>query len=48
MLGTQLTLGVRDGRLALGTWQGLWLGEHRDRGGPRRILATLNGCDALA
>lgn len=45
LLGTQLTLAVRDGRLALGTWQGLWLGEHRDHGGPRRLLATLNGDD---
>ncbi|RUR39077.1 secondary thiamine-phosphate synthase enzyme YjbQ [Vreelandella populi] len=47
LLGTQITLGVRDGRLALGTWQGIWLGEHRDQGGSRRILATLNGCEAL-
>ncbi|UYG09051.1 secondary thiamine-phosphate synthase enzyme YjbQ [Halomonas sp. M4R1S46] len=43
LLGTQLTLAVRGGRLALGTWQGLWLGEHRDQGGARRLMATLNG-----
>ncbi|WP_136246959.1 secondary thiamine-phosphate synthase enzyme YjbQ [Halomonas borealis] len=43
LLGTQLTLAVRDGRLALGTWQGLWLGEHREQGGGRRLMATLNG-----
>lgn len=43
LLGTQLTLAVRHGRLAMGTWQGIWLGEHRDHGGPRRIIATLNG-----
>ncbi|MDZ7851148.1 MAG: secondary thiamine-phosphate synthase enzyme YjbQ [Halomonas sp.] len=43
LLGTQLTLAVRDGRLVLGTWQGLWLGEHRDHGGARRLIATLNG-----
>ncbi|MBB3139927.1 secondary thiamine-phosphate synthase enzyme YjbQ [Halomonas organivorans] len=43
LLGTQLTLAVRDGRLALGTWQGIWLGEHRDQGGSRRLIATLNG-----
>lgn len=43
LLGTQLTLAVRDGRLALGTWQGLWLGEHREHGGARRLLATLQG-----
>lgn len=43
LLGTQLTLAVRDGRLALGTWQGIWLGEHRDHGGARRLIATLQG-----
>ncbi|GHC29762.1 secondary thiamine-phosphate synthase enzyme YjbQ [Aidingimonas halophila] len=43
LLGTQLTLAVRNGRLAMGTWQGIWLGEHRDHGGQRRIIATLNG-----
>lgn len=43
LLGTQLTLAVRDGKLALGTWQGIWLGEHRAHGGTRRILATLQG-----
>lgn len=43
LLGCQLTLPVRDGRLALGTWQGVYLGEHRDQGGPRKVLATLQG-----
>ena len=43
LLGTQLTLAVRHGRMALGTWQGIWLGEHRDQGGARRLIATLNG-----
>ncbi|MBS9402811.1 secondary thiamine-phosphate synthase enzyme YjbQ [Halomonas sp. TRM85114] len=43
LLGTQLCLAVRDGRLAMGTWQGLWLGEHRDHGGTRRMMATLYG-----
>lgn len=46
LLGTQLTLAVRDGRLALGTWQGIWLGEHREQSGPRRLLATINGCES--
>ncbi len=41
--GPELTLPVRAGRLALGTWQGIQLGEHRDRGGARRLLATLHG-----
>ena len=43
LLGCQVTLPIRAGRLALGTWQGIYLGEHRDHGGPRRVLATLQG-----
>ncbi|WP_102128104.1 secondary thiamine-phosphate synthase enzyme YjbQ [Deinococcus planocerae] len=43
LLGPGLTLPVRDGRLALGTWQGLYLCEHRDEGGPRRLVLTLQG-----
>ena len=43
LLGPSLSLPVRDGRLALGTWQGIFLCEHRERGGPRRLLATLWG-----
>src|SRR5919206_1115126 len=43
ILGPSLTLPVSDGRLALGTWQGIYLCEHRDRGGPRSLLATLWG-----
>lgn len=43
LFGTQLTIAISDGRLALGTWQGIWLGEHREQGGARKILATLNG-----
>jgi len=31
------------GRLAMGTWQGVYLGEHRDHGGARKVLATLHG-----
>ena len=38
-----LTLPVQDGRLALGTWQGVYLCEHRDRGGPRSLVVTLHG-----
>jgi secondary thiamine-phosphate synthase enzyme len=41
LLGPSLTLPVRDGRLGLGTWQGIYLCEHRDSGGPRRLLLTL-------
>ena len=43
LLGPALSLPVTDGRLALGTWQGVYLCEHRDHGGPRSLLATLHG-----
>ncbi len=43
ILGVSLMLPVTNGRLNLGTWQGIYLGEHRDHGGSRRILATLQG-----
>ena len=43
LLGSSLTLPLRDGHLALGTWQGIYLCEHRDRGGPRSLLATAWG-----
>jgi secondary thiamine-phosphate synthase enzyme len=43
LLGPSLTLPVSAGRLALGTWQGIYLCEHRDAGGPRRLVATLQG-----
>lgn len=43
LLGPSLSLPVAQGRLALGTWQGIYLCEHRDRGGPRSLLATVWG-----
>ena len=43
VLGPSLTLPVRDGGLALGTWQGIYLCEHRDHGGARMLTLTLFG-----
>jgi len=43
LLGPSLTLPVREGGLALGTWQGIYLCEHRDHGGPRSLVATVWG-----
>ena len=43
LMGPSLSLPVARGRLALGTWQGVYLCEHRDNGGPRSLLATLWG-----
>lgn len=43
LLGPSLTLPITGGRLALGTWQGIYLCEHRDHGGPRSLVATATG-----
>lgn len=43
LIGPSLSLPLHDGTLALGTWQGIYLCEHRDHGGARRIVATLQG-----
>jgi secondary thiamine-phosphate synthase enzyme len=43
LMGPSLTLPVGDGQLTLGTWQGIYLCEHRDHGGPRSLVATLWG-----
>jgi len=43
LTGSSLTIPVQDGQLALGTWQGIYLCEHRDAGGPRRLMVTAFG-----
>ena len=43
LLGASLTVPVTDGRLNVGTWQGIYLAEHRDYATPRRIVLTLQG-----
>jgi secondary thiamine-phosphate synthase enzyme len=43
LLGPTLSLPVSAGGLGLGTWQGIYLCEHRDSGGERRVVATLHG-----
>ncbi len=43
VLGASLTLPIGDGRLKLGTWQGIYLCEHRDAGGARSLVATVWG-----
>jgi len=42
-IGCSVTIPINQGRLALGTWQGIYLGEHRDFAGSRNIVATLQG-----
>lgn len=43
LMGSGVTVPVAGGRLQLGTWQGLYLGEHREHAGGRRLLVTVNG-----
>lgn len=43
LIGPSLTIPVARGGLALGTWQGIYLCEHRDRGGSREVVATVMG-----
>ncbi|WP_241612583.1 secondary thiamine-phosphate synthase enzyme YjbQ [Rosenbergiella epipactidis] len=43
IIGVSLVLPLSQGKVMLGTWQGIWLGEHRFHGGGRRIIATIQG-----
>ena len=42
-IGNSITVPIQDGRLAMGIWQGIYLGEHRDHGDGRSIVVTLQG-----
>ena len=46
LLGPSLTVPIADGGFSLGTWQGIYLCEHRDHGGPRKLTVTLSGDSA--
>lgn len=43
LLGASITVPISNGRLAFGTWQGVYLCEHRNRGGSRSIVVTVIG-----
>ena len=43
MLGSSVTIPIRNGRLAVGTWQGIYLCEHRNYGGRRNLMVTAWG-----
>ncbi len=45
LIGASLNVPVRAGALALGTWQGIYLCEHRDHAGARNVVATLTGVE---
>lgn len=46
LMGASITVPITEGKLNLGTWQGIWLCEHRDHGGSRRLVVTVQGCEA--
>jgi len=43
-MGCSITLPITTGRFNLGTWQGIYLNEHRDHASRRRLVITLSGC----
>jgi len=43
LMGASVSLPIQQGRLTLGTWQGIYLCEHRNQGGSRRLVLTLQG-----
>lgn len=43
LLGNSITIPIKNGMLNLGTWQGIYLCEHRNHGGARKLVLTLNG-----
>ncbi|KAK3580606.1 hypothetical protein CHS0354_002706 [Potamilus streckersoni] len=42
-LGNSVNVPITDGKLNLGSWQGIWLCEHRNNAGPRKVVITLQG-----
>lgn len=45
MLGSSVSVPITDGELNVGTWQGIYLCEHRNRGGSRRLVVTIFGSE---
>lgn len=43
MIGVTVNIPITDGQLNLGTWQGIYLNEHRNHGGSRRVVLTITG-----
>lgn len=43
LIGSNISVPITDGKLNLGSWQGIYLCEHRDRGRARRLIVTLHG-----
>ena len=45
LMGASITIPITDGTLNLGTWQGIWLNEHRNNASSRNIVVTIQGID---
>ena len=43
LLGSSVSIPITDGKLNLGTWQGIYLCEHRNRGSDRKLIITIQG-----
>lgn len=43
LMGSSISVPISEGRLCMGIWQGIYLGEHRDHGGSRQVVVTLHG-----
>ncbi|CAG5130194.1 unnamed protein product [Candidula unifasciata] len=43
LMGSSVTVPITNGKFNMGTWQGVWLCEHRDHGGSRKLVVTING-----
>lgn len=46
LIGASITIPITKGKLNIGTWQGVWLCEHRNNAGSRRIVVTLQGSES--
>jgi len=43
LMGSSVSIPITNGKFNLGTWQGVWMCEHRDHGGARKLVVTMNG-----
>ena len=45
LMGSSVTIPISNGKLSLGTWQGVWLCEHRNHASSRTLVVTVQGCE---
>ena len=46
LMGASITVPISEGKLNLGTWQGIWLCEHRNHASSRNLVVTVQGCES--